>query len=269
MNKILLPLAFAGALVSQSLAGQTVIETFDYANGALDTTATNGTGQTGNWRLTPTNANNATLSVADITWAAPTGYGFTPNNKGVGGVQFATGAFQLNEAINFDVDGELYFSFLFRRSTTAGSTGLISLNSGATEKARAFQTSGGGAITGSIGDTLSGAGNAFPGTGDMFVVGRIVTSALGNDTLALQITPSAGTVAGSFTPTTGVASAATTGTADWVYFWNFGNADSTGAYFGEFRIADSYASAIPEPSSFALLAGALTLGLVAVRRRRA
>lgn len=243
-----------------------VVESFDYSNGALNNTATNGTGQTGDWRLTPTNAGNATLSVADITWATPTGYDVAVNNKGVGGVVGATGAFFLQDAINFDADGEVYFSFLFRRQTTAGSTGLISLNSGATEKARLFQTAGGGAVTGSVGDTLTGTGNSFPGTGDMLVVGRIVTSELGNDSLSFQVTGSAGTVPSTFTQNSGVASAATTGTANSIYFWNFANADSTGAYFGEFQMGDSYASVIPEPSTLVLLG--IALGSVVLFRRR-
>jgi hypothetical protein len=268
MKTRLLPIAIAGSLLISSLQAQIVVESFDYATGALNNTATNGTGQTGNWRLTPTNAGNATLSVANITWATPTGYTISPNNKGVGGVVGATGAFFLNSAIDFDVDGEVFFSMLYRRPTNSGSIGLISLNSGNTEKARLLQTSGGGAITGSIGDTLSGTGNSFPGTGDLLIVGRIVTSASGNDTLALQITGSAGTVPVSFTATTGVASAATTGTANSIYFWNFANADSTGAYFGEFRMGDSYASVIPEPSTYALLIGSLGLALAYCRRRQ-
>lgn len=258
-------IATLGALTLSANAA--VIETFDYSNGALNNTATSGIGQSGNWRLTPTNTGNATLSVADVTWATPTGYTVTPNNKGVGGVQNASGAFFLDSAIDFDADGEVWFSMLYRRPTTSGSTGLLSLNSGTTEKARLMQTAGGGAITGSIGDTLSGTGNSFPGTGDdLLIVGRIVTSALGNDTLALQITGSAGSITGSFAATTGTASAVTTGTANSLYFWNFTNADSTGAYFGEVRMGDTYASVIPEPSTL-LLVG-VALGSVLLFRRR-
>lgn len=268
--KKLLPILFTGCcLFSVSQATVLVLESFDYDNGALNNEATTGTGQTGDWRLSPTNAGNATLSVADVTWATPTGYNLTPNNKGVGGVVGAAGAFQLSSAIDFDANGEVYFSFLYRRPTASGSLGLISFNSGATEKARAFQTAGGGSVNASIGDTLSGTGNAFPGTGDMLVVGRIVTAAAGNDTLTLQITPSSGTVPVTFTATTGVASAVTTGTADWVYFWNFGNADSTGAYFGEFRLGTTYAAVIPEPRTYAALFGLLALGFVIWRRRKA
>ncbi len=101
----------------------------------------------------------------------------------------------------------------------------------------------------------------------MFVVGRIVTSEEGEDTLALQITSSSGTVPATFAATTGTASAETTGSADWVYFWNFANADSPGAYFGEFRIGETYAAVIPEPRTYAALFGLLAIGFVFWRRR--
>jgi hypothetical protein len=267
MKKTLLTSLSLAALGFASAQAQ-VVETFDYATGALGNTATGGTGQTGNWQLNPTNTGAATLSVADVTWATPTGYTVTPNNKGVGGVQNANGAFFLNTAIDFDVDGEFYFSMLYRRPTTSGSTGLISLNSGSTEKARLMQTVGGGGVTTSIGDTLTSSGNTFPGTGgDLLFIGRVVTSAAGNDTIALQSTGSAGTVPLSFTAATSAA-AATTGTANSIYFTNFTNAASTGTYFGEFRMGDTYASVIPEPSTYALLAGMLALGAVMIRRRR-
>ena len=261
-------LVSAWALASN--AAVLVHEPFDYNTGPLNNTPTSGTGQTGNWQLTPVNTGNATLSVADITWSTPEGYSLRPNNTGVGGVVGATGAFFLEEAINFDVNSVTYFSFLYRRpDSTAGGVGILSLNSGTTEKARLFQTVGGGAVTASIGDTLSGTGNAFPGTGeDLLIVGRIQTVASGNDTIQLQITSASGSISTNFVPTMS-ASAPTTGSADSLYFWFFTNEASTDAYFGNFRMGstyDSVISPIPEPSTMVLLAMGAML-MVQLRRK--
>ena len=268
MKKILLPILTAGVLAAGlgSAMAITVIEEFNYSAGALGNTATNGTGQSGNWQLGPTSTSAATLSVANITWATPTGYNITPLGKGVGGVQNAAGSFTLSSSINFDADGEVWFSMLYRRPTTSGSIGLLSLNSGATEKARLFQTVGGGAMTTAIGGT--GASNFFPATntGDFLIVGKITTVASGTDTIAIDVTRSSETL-GAFAASTS-ASVATTGTANSLYFWNFTSADSTGAYFGEVRMGDTYASVIPEPTTWALLAGGLTTLMVFRRRRQ-
>ena len=256
----------AGLLAGAVDAAVLVHEGFDYDTGPLNNTPTSGVGQSGNWQLTPANTANATLSVADVAWNTPTGYSHRHNNKGVGGVQNATGAFSLQQPINFDADGVYYFSLLYRRPVLEGNIGLLSLNSGETEKARLFQAVGGGNVTARIGDELEGTGDAFSGTGDLLFVGRIQTSASGNDTIAFQVIPASGTVPDTFTPTH-TRTAETTGTADSLYFWNFLNEDSSGAYFGNFIMGSTYGSvimSIPEPTTI-LLVG---LGVVLLSRLR-
>jgi hypothetical protein len=248
-----------------AVAQAAVVERFNYTNGALGNTATGGTGQTGNWQLTSTSTDAATASIIDYTWATPTGYGITPVDKAITGSAFShTAAFQLTTAVNFDSNSEVYFSFLAR--SNGGSSGLISLETSAgVEKARLYQTVGGPAMTASIGDTPAGIGNRFGNDGiDVLVIGRITTVASGSDTIAIDIVQNTQTIAGSFTADAS-ASAVTTGSANYIEFWNFANA---GGRIGEFRMGSTYDSVtIPEPSTFALVGIALG-ALVFFRRRK-
>lgn len=266
MKTILLSSAALVALTLSSAHAQSVVETFDYPAGTLGNTAVTGTGQTGTWVKSPTDSTAANIGVSTgINWTITPDYAYTPSGTAISsttGTPWSdTGAFQLATGIDFDSDGEIFFSFL-ARTTTLGSTGLITLETtSGSELARLYQTVGGPAVTASIGGT--GVGNIF-GTGsqDILVVGRIQTLGIGNDTIAVDIIRSAETIGSSFTPDA-TASAAVTGTGSYLRFWNFAN----GGLIGDFRMGDTYASVVPEPSTYALFAGALVMSWVMVRRR--
>lgn len=278
MKPQILSIAAIGTLAITSLQAQSVVETFNYTPGTINQTATTGTGQTGNWSANYNSAANATADFVSKTWLSSgiTNYTASTGTVGLtGDTNGDRGVFQMSSSIDFDSNGTYYFSYLQRRDTTGGN-GVFALSNntqGFFNDLVRVNNVGGTAIVSGL-DNVSG-GTPVTGTNiftnttaDWLVIGRITTVAAGNDTFELAAVADGGTVAATFDSLTGIDTIqdTVTGSANYVGFWNFN--DTNTMTFGSVRIGDTYAAVIPEPSSFALLAGAFGL-LTVLRRRRA
>jgi hypothetical protein len=282
-SPILISLGLAAATLA-SQAQITVIESFNYTPGAVGSTAATGTGLTGNWGNFWFNNNVSGSSDAAFisgSLTAPSGYGYTPsnnrlaydpadsNNNSAAFVEFAPA-----DKLDFGADATFYVSFLVR-----------AFNNGSTRAELEFQTDTGVNVF-TIGETGAGTGqlnlNGTASSGamdtgspnaigtDNLVVLRIDALAAGNDTLSASFWTSGvdtiSTEPGTWDVTTSISSSDLVSGIAARFEDGFANLDVS---FDELRIGSSFAAvtAVPEPSTYALLAGFLALGLVMVRRR--
>lgn len=258
---------------SFSFASLIVVEPFNYTVDAnIGGVAATGTGLTGNWQRTFTDGATAILRVYDATgtdaWATPSNYAFTPVGTRVGTPvdQGNSAAVNLASAgqINFDANGVYYYSYLLRYGSDNRSR--VSFGSSATPDLMRVQ----GIVDGTLrvyagGDFTAGA--ALAGNADYLVVGRITTSADGNDEHRIWVYGSGATITLSDPGTAGSYashSAAITGTASMLQFSNVIDAS-----YGEFRMGTSWESVtvVPEPSTYVAIAGLFAVGAVLLRRR--
>jgi hypothetical protein len=275
MNKYSLPIITSIAL--KMFVTADVIETFDYSAGAVGNTTASGIGVSGSWQSSPDSSAASTATFENNTWLSTgiTNYSVSPNSISI--EMSATGetaAVQLTDAIDFDSNGVVYYSFLATRVSGTGGGGIISLfdDNGAgsqVDKVRLFQATGSlswnaytDGSTNQVG-TQTGMADAT----DHLFVGRITTVAgTGNDTLEVFRTADGGSIhASSFDSNASIAtvSGELTGSANFLYLWNGTDRDLN---FGEVRLSDSYAAVIPEPASFVLVG--LSIGAFLLFKKR-
>ncbi|MEM1210720.1 MAG: PEP-CTERM sorting domain-containing protein [Planctomycetota bacterium] len=278
MRSKMLALSLTGLLAgatSQAGASLLVYEGFDYDSLATTTVngTTGGTGWGGAWGITgggPT-VSAAYSSTSLVNPAFPSIGGSLAVDHNTFG---ATRSFDLTnadiaDAVNLSLDGSLYFSFVYRPSTTTSSniqfTGLsdpvfarfFSNNIAATAGSGTFSSAGGGAFT--------------PGS-SYFVIGKFTKSAAGNDVLSLNVLGESDPIGPeSFIVSSAGAALSGSLTGITVLQGDPANNNGTPAFFDEFRLGTTYESVtadavIPEPGSIALLA--CGFALVAARRRR-
>jgi hypothetical protein len=288
-TKFLSLAASIAALTVTAQAAVLVSETFDYTAGAL-AGQNGGTGFTGAWTI-----NNSAANVTSDSFAGsvPTGYSLATASNSATLAPSGTASVGVNRAFTTAIDTNVastYFvSYQFARfdanNTASGEQFRLQFRNGTTEQfglglssTELIEVTNGTAFTG-----VTTAGSAFPiGSADFatapkyLLVAKITLGAgPGADSVSASIFSSADSVSveptswqitrtGSITASTltGItfsASANTTASA--------GNIAVDNLYLGE-TFAD-VTSAIPEPSSFAALAGVALLGFAASRRRRA
>lgn len=220
-----------------------VHEPFDYDLGVLGDAQVTGKGLEEAWFANPQRPHGASLKIEQIAWSVPSGYESKTASKGLGGEIKGEAAVLLQQPVDFETKGEIWFSFLYRRpDNVAGSVGLFSLSNGRRDIARLWQTVGGGGVTAGLGveDEAKSTGDFFPKRGqDVLVVGRLRTAFTEPDSLALQVTAADEILPLSFTEQTYV-EAPVHGVANWLRFWNFTSEPATEAFFGNLVFGTSY-----------------------------
>lgn len=267
--------AFAGVALSTARAQLIAYEPFNYTVGG--NVAGNTLSGVGAWSALNTGTAPSILS----------------GNLNVTGLQDSAGASvslpggNYQEAVlalpSSNTSGSLFFSIALSLTGAPGAaTATIGFaNSGTNLGGMVFtQAATGGYQIGfsirSSGTTVTYDPTIYSTGSTIFLVGRydFVAGGTGNDTGALWINPSQATFGAGAAPTATITSAST-GTSDLGSITQFilrGVANSPIAVVDELRIGTTWASvtpaAIPEPSTYAALLGALALGLVALRRHR-
>lgn len=264
-------LFFVGAALSSAQA-QSLYEPFSYTGGdnlpgkVLDGTYTWGTQNTG----TAVSIASGSLSVPGL--AASTG-----NSALLPGGNFQEAVLPFTSASS----GTLYFSFAFSLSSLpTATTYSFGLNNSTNFAATVWlQASGSGYQIG-LANRSSGATPVYDATvfstnDVVFLVGSYeFVSGTGNDVSRLWVNPSSATFAAGAAPSATLTSTGGTDIASINSFLIRGATGSPAGLMDELRIGTSWAAvtpaAIPEPSTYGAIFGAVVLGAVAcVRRRRA
>lgn len=286
MKKTILSILGIAALATAANAQLLVLEDFDYATGSLGS-ANGGTGWQSAWGNTFTFASNTVSgsSVASVVSGNLTN-GANPFAVAGNSLSLVNGTtyrkFDDVQRITGNASDTLFFSFMakptnatgatffkFVESSISGTYNVFEFGSNASSQwalGGAYGSGGGGSGNGTAAGSGTGAGAAFAINTDFFVIGKITTSNIGNDQAWVQVYGN-----------TGVVSSTDNLSSSNLLNWSVNRTDgrasnillvnSAVANIDGIRIGDSYASVIPEPSSFALLAGGLA-GLAIFRRRR-
>ena len=273
------------AAIAVSANAQVIYDGFDYTPGSNNLNGQNGgSGFSAAWSDAST-TDNISVTAGSLVPSATMRAGYsTSGNKtasptGAGANLDFTATRQMTTSINLDATSTTYFSFLvlgdwttvgnsrgFNVGFTSSATGL---STNAVTVKKAFNTTN---LFAAVAGTETGTGISG-GINDnqvTFVVGKLDTTN-GADTLSL-ISYAGGTETVAATETwdiSNVALGSLTGSLS--HFVFTGRVNDTGMFynFDEIRVGSSWdAVTVPEPTTWALLAGSLT-ALVVFRRRRA
>jgi hypothetical protein len=276
MKKILTLIA-AGA--AAQLSAQSVVETFDYSTGALGTTASSGTGVTGNWgsySFAGAIGGSATGEIVTGSLSAPTDYSYTPANNRLSytatGASVSSSMVELGAGaiIDFDANATHYISFLETHTADGFAFNLQSLlqlrdDSNAT----LLQM---GAYNQQLLLGSNAAGGALSNGQDRLLVFKIETSSAGNDVISGSFFNAGSTIGGEPTTWAATSNETITGSATFMNISLGANAAGGVTHTNsvdEIRFGGTFgAVAVPEPSSYALLSGLLALGWIMIRRRK-
>ncbi len=205
--------------------------------------------------VTAVNASGATFNLAGATGATITGTGGinVATATGSGGAVTIAGAAS-HTGTNTVTGGNF----------TVSATGSLNGSSTVINTGRTFTTADNSSYTFDVGangvnDSITGVGTANL-NGDFVFNLSLADTTAGNSWLIVDV----GTLTESFTGTFFVANAGAVETAN---VWSFTNA-GTLYEFSELTGRLTISSPVPEPSTYATLAGLAVLGFVSVRRRR-
>ena len=288
MKKTLLTLSALSLMAVSAQAELLVYEGFDYADGTtLDETNSNlngGTALSGSWVTTDTTLTNALFEVDDsavTTWGSLTQTGSALKRQSTGGVEAISRAINVGDGtggtVDLDAGTDLWFSVLIgTRGTTQFAIGSGSFADGGSGSADmggsgdGFGLSMTGNTVGTVAasawasgtKTNTGGGNF--GDITQFFVGHI-TWGVGegvNDTFDLY---AVGTDLA-----LGTAIATQLADVDESLLDTITLSTNRGPGLDEIRIGTTYADVVPvpEPSTYAMLAGLLALTSVMIRRRK-
>ncbi|GAB4170946.1 MAG: hypothetical protein Fur0032_10010 [Terrimicrobiaceae bacterium] len=285
MKKTILSIIGVAALAAGANA-QVIYEGFAYTPGTNNLNGQNGgSGFSAAWSDASV-TDNLSISSGSLVPTATmrTGYATTGNKTasptgGGSNVDFI-GTRQMSTSINLDSTSTTYFSFLVlgdwttlgsSRGFNVGFTGsATSLSTNAITIKKDFNTQ---TLFSAVGGNHTGTGvsNAITDNTVTFVVGKLVTTNSGNDQLSFISYAGAETVANTETwDISNVSLGSLTGSLTHFVFSGRVNDNSMFYQFDEFRTGATWdAVTIPEPTTWALLAGSLTALVVFRRRRRA
>lgn len=261
----LLAVAVIGGIACSPVIGHAdtlVSESFNYSVGGL-VGQNGGTGWGGSWTAIDAGASggvqSGSLTYGDLVTSGNQAYVTT--TAGTSGFSRALGSTFSDATTN-----TIYLSFAFNWNSGTRFLGLQLLNGGTS--AIEFNKFAGQSNFG----IQSGTGSTAITTGTTnFVVVKIEFNASGNDTVSLYTNPSLTGGEPMTASSTRSFASLSFNTIRLATGYDNGSQTTAAAAFDEIRIGTTYAdvvSAIPEPSSFAALAGIAALGFVAVGRRR-
>jgi len=281
MKKLLLPILALTAAGSIANASLIVNEHFNYSTGGLGTTAVTGTGLTGNWGGSVTAGVISGTAGGAITnswsYTPPTNYAPAPtfNQYRTGnGTQNSFAAFSSN--ISTSADATYYMSYFFRVGTTGNVTssyaqvGLANTNASNLD----YLWIGKGSTTSVFSVKFGSDSSELTTTGitadtDYFVTAKLSISSAGNDSLAFKLYTSADTLPVAEPVTWDYTASAELGAGSFTGIGFRNGSGQTDIRSDEFRLGTTWAAVtVPEPTTWALLAGSLTT-LMIFRRRRA
>jgi len=261
-------IGFALSASQSASAAVTVYEGFDYAGASDVAGETGGTGWSGAWSITggsPTVV--AAYDGVSLSNTAFTGAGFSPVGGSLKNDHDANGAQRsFANAIDLEADGAVYFSYLISMSepTVRDDVTFIGSDSPPFEVRLSNEV----AATGGSGTFQSVNLGLTAGT-TYFVVGKITTSAAGNDFMSAKVYASGDTVSATEEFDVTSAGSAVGGTLTGIQFYQGDSANNDGdpTTYDEFRLGTTWQSvAVPEPASLALMGLG---GLLMLSRRRA
>ncbi len=254
--------------MSPSYASVMVYEDFDYGHTSRIVDQGNGgVGWSGTWTVTggPNLIRTATSGFPSTNTAFP----FDRTGGRLGHNDQANSANRsFASPVNLAQDGEVYFSFLMSYPDTGYSTALTFTHSGSESVAVSFD---GSVITATAGTGSGASSGSFAVNTEYFVVGKIATSAAGNDVLSVNVFKDGNVVPETESFMVSSSGFSLGGTLTGIEFTQGDSANNDGdyAFLDEFRMGSSWdAVAIPEASSLVLMLSALAAtGYVYLRRK--
>jgi len=241
--------AVVGRETASPVSPPTVVETFAYSSGNLNSANAGGSGWAGAWygNRDLSWGGNSGAVVASKTWALPDGYQYIPEgNSGTEGANANTPYRGLTPSTSIDLNSDtVYFSFLFHYDGTGGKFEFGLENAGGELFKLQIKNTG---VLGLSGNTFQEPGFTFTPNTDYLVIGKVTASASGSDRLEVAAYPSTGSVPTS-EPAFAISSTLTSSaTIDRIKFGVAASTLAGGLFWDELRMGPTWGSVVGQSS---------------------